>query len=194
MTDSPVAEIEAAPGFKLALVQSVTVARLLLTPVIAWAIVTDRPLLAGWLCGAAGITDVLDGYLARTLRATSATGQYLDPIADKILLSGVYLALAWHGSVPWSLVALILGRDAALVAASAIAMRFTSYDNYRPTIFGKISTFFQIITAVVILASNAFPNAGIVTLSRVSIWLTALATVGSAAHYAWRGIAFFRRR
>ena len=194
MIGSPATEIEAAPRRRLALVQSVTLARLLMTPVIAWAIVTDRALLAGWLCGAAGITDVLDGYLARTLRATSSTGQYFDPVADKVLLSGVYLALAWHGSVPWALVALILGRDLALVVASAIAMRLTAYDNYRPTIPGKISTFFQIITAVVILASNAFSSAGLLPLSRVLIWSTALATVGSAVHYAWRGIAFFRHR
>ncbi len=194
MIGPPAARVEAAPGFKLALVQSVTLARLVLTPVIGWAVVNDRALLAGWLCGAAGLTDVLDGYLARSLRATSSTGQYLDPLADKILLTGVYLALAWHGSVPWALVALILGRDLALVLASAIAMKFTSYNNYRPAIPGKICTFSQIITAVVILASNAFASAGLVTLSRVLIWWTALATVTSAVHYSWRGIAFFRTR
>ena len=194
MIESRAAEIEAAPRWKMALVQCVTLARLLLTPVIAWAIVTERALLAGWLCGAAGITDVLDGYLARKIRATSSTGQYLDPVADKVLLSGVYLALAWHGSVPWALVALIFGRDLALLVASAIAMRVTSYDNYRPTLLGKISTFFQIVTAVVILASNAFSSADLFVLARLLVWLTALATVSSAVHYAWRGIAFFRHR
>ena len=194
MIDSAAEESEAARRWKLALVQSVTLARLLLTPVIAWAIVTDRALLAGWLCGTAGITDALDGYLARTLRATSFTGQYLDPVADKVLLGGVYLALAWHGSAPWALVALIFGRDLALVVASAIAMRLTSYDNYRPTILGKITTFFQIITAVVILTSNAFPSGRLLSFARILVWLTALATVSSAVHYAWRGIAFFRRR
>ncbi len=194
MIGSATAEIEAAPRWKLALVQSVTLARLLLTPVIAWAIVTNRALLAGWLCGAAGLTDVLDGLLARTLRATSATGQYLDPVADKILLGGIYLALAWHGSAPWALVALIFGRDLAILVASAIAMRYTGYNNYRPTIPGKITTFLQIVTAVAILASNAFSQAALFVLARVLIRLTAAATVGSAVHYAWRGIAFFRRR
>ncbi len=184
--------------WKLYVVHAFTLSRLLLTPFVVWAIVRDRPWLAGWLCGIAGATDAFDGGLARRFQATTRAGQYLDPISDKILLSAVYLALAWIGSVPWAVVILIFSRDLALLVASAIAMRFTAYDNYRPTIWGKISTFVQIVAAIAVLAANALGPVGRHDLwhglARVLIAGAAIATAWSAVHYAWRGVAYFRRR
>ena len=142
-------------------------------------------MLAAALFAAAALTDFLDGYLARASQATTRLGQYLDPIADKVLLSAVFIALAVVGAVPVWYVVLVFGRDFAILAASAVAMRFTSYDNYRPTIWGKISTFWQIAAAVVAL----FPAAH--TPAAVVIGISAVATAWSGAHYAWRGIAHF---
>ncbi|MDQ6662896.1 MAG: CDP-alcohol phosphatidyltransferase family protein [Acidobacteriota bacterium] len=191
--------MERSPArWQLYLVHAFTLSRLLFSPFVAWAIVRGHPLLAGWLCGIAGATDALDGGLARKFHATSRAGQYLDPISDKVLLSAVYVALAWIQSIPWALVILIFSRDLALLLASAIAMRFTTYNNYRPTIWGKISTFVQIVTAVALLASNAsgFGRTHNVlhAAARFLIVTTAAATVWSAVHYTWRGIAYFRRR
>lgn len=197
MTESPTTAFR-APRWKRYLVHGFTVSRLLFTPFVVWAIVRSRPLLAGWLFGIAGATDVFDGGLARKFHATTRAGQYLDPISDKVLLSAVYLALAWIGSVPWALVILIFCRDLALLIASAIAMRFTTYSDYTPTVWGKISTFVQILTAVVVLASNAFgsvPQHDILRrLARVLIATAAAATVWSAVHYTWRGVSYFRHR
>ncbi len=191
--------MDRAPArWKLYLVHAFTLSRLILTPFAAWAIMARRPLLAGWLCGIAGATDAFDGGLARRFHATTRAGQYLDPISDKVLLSAVYVALAWIGSVPWALVILIFSRDLALLIASAIAMRFTSYNNYHPTTWGKVSTFVQIVTAVIVLASNAFGSGQLHNilhaLARLLIVTAAAATVWSAVHYTWRGIAFFRHR
>lgn len=192
----------ATERWKLYIVHAFTLSRLLLTPFVVWAIARDRPLMAGWLCGIAGATDAFDGGLARRFHATTRAGQYLDPISDKILLSAVYLALAWTQSVPWALVILIFSRDLALLVASAIAMRFSTYSNYTPTIWGKISTFVQIVTAVVVLAANAFGSIGLHVglhdplrdLARIMIVTTGITTVWSAVNYTWRGIAYFRRR
>src|SRR5712664_1604183 len=86
-----------------------TIARLLLAPFIFAAIVNGRHALALFAC--ASLTDGLDGLLARRFGQITPVGAYLDPIADKVLLSGVYLSLALAGSVPWWLVMVIFGRD-----------------------------------------------------------------------------------
>jgi hypothetical protein len=86
-----------------------TLLRLLLVPVVVFYIRDGRYWLAGWLFGAAAFTDILDGAAARWTGANTQVGAYLDPIADKCLLSGVYLALAWAHIVPWWLVALFSG-------------------------------------------------------------------------------------
>jgi cardiolipin synthase len=164
---------------------AVSLTRIFLAPVIAWAIWADRSTLALGFFALAAATDFLDGFLARAAHATTRLGVYLDPIADKILLSVVYIALGFTGRVPLWFVAIVFGRDLALIVASAIAMKVSSYNNYKPTIWGKISTFWQIVAAVAAIASAS----SIVT--RDIIYLSAVATVWSAVHYTYRGIAFF---
>src|SRR5689334_2751866 len=94
-----------------------TFLRLLLVPFVIRAILTGHPTLALSLFALAAVTDVIDGALARHFDLISQAGAYLDPIADKMLLSGVYLALAAAGSVPWWLVGVIFGRDLYLLLA-----------------------------------------------------------------------------
>jgi cardiolipin synthase (CMP-forming) len=164
---------------------AVSLIRIFLAPIVAWAICANYPKLALAFFALAAATDFLDGFLARTAQATTRLGVYLDPIADKILLSVVYVALGLTARVPLWFVAIVFGRDLALIVASAIAMKCSSYNNYRPTIWGKISTFWQIVAAV-----SAIANAGSV-LTRDIVFLSAAATVWSALHYTYRGIAFF---
>jgi cardiolipin synthase (CMP-forming) len=164
---------------------AVSLTRIFLAPVIAWAIWADRSTLALACFALAAATDFLDGFLARTAQATTRLGVYLDPIADKILLSVVYIALGVTGRVPLWFVAIVFGRDLALIVASAIAMKVSSYNNYKPTIWGKISTFWQIVAAVAAIASATS------VVTRDIIYFSALATLWSAVHYTYRGIAFF---
>jgi cardiolipin synthase (CMP-forming) len=164
---------------------AVSLTRIFLAPVIAWAIWADRSTLALACFALAAATDFLDGFLARTAQATTHLGVYLDPIADKILLSVVYIALGFTGRVPLWFVAIVFGRDLALIIASAIAMKVSSYNNYKPTIWGKISTFWQIVAAVAAIASATS------VVTRDIVYLSAVATLWSAVHYTYRGIAFF---
>jgi cardiolipin synthase len=164
---------------------AVSLTRIFLAPVIAWAIWADRSTLALACFALAAATDFLDGFLARTAQATTRLGVYLDPIADKILLSVVYIALGFTGRVPLWFVAIVFGRDLALIVASAIAMKVSSYNNYKPTIWGKISTFWQIVAAVAAIASATS------VVTRDIIYCSAVATLWSAVHYTYRGIAFF---
>ena len=169
-----------------------TFTRLLLAPFVFTAIVSGHgePALALFACAA--LTDGLDGLLARRFRQITPLGAYLDPIADKFLLSGVYFFLAVIGSVPWWLVAVIFGRDIFLLLSSGIALMFTSFRQFRPSVWGKASTFVQIACALAWLAQNAVPSLALHALAEAFIWPTAAATIWSGLHYAWRGLRFAR--
>src|SRR5579859_5693674 len=94
-----------------------TTLRLVLVPAVIRAILLGQHTLALVLFACAAVTDVLDGAIARKFNLTSQFGAYLDPIADKALLSGVFLALALSGNIPWWLVLTIFGRDLYLLLA-----------------------------------------------------------------------------
>jgi cardiolipin synthase (CMP-forming) len=169
-----------------------TFSRLLIAPFVFTAIVSGHSERALALFACAALTDGLDGLLARRFRQITPLGAYLDPIADKFLLSGVYFFLAVIGSVPWWLVALIFGRDIFLLLSSGIALMFTAFRQFRPSVWGKASTFVQIACALAWLAQNAVQSVALHGLAEAFIWPTAAATVWSGLHYAWRGLRFVR--
>ena len=169
-----------------------TLARLLLVPAIVWEIWHRHAFAALALFAAAATTDIIDGYLARHFRMATPGGAFLDPIADKALLSGVFLALALAGDVPWWLVAVIFGRDILILLASAIALKFTKLRAFPPSLWGKASTFFQILTAVGFLGRNTFGWPILIAFSSVIIWPTLALTVWSAVDYGWQGIRRLR--
>ena len=106
-------------------------------------------MIAGWTFGAAAFTDTLDGYIARRFDAESRVGLYLDPIADKLLLSSIYIGLMLGHAIPVWVVALVFGRDLWILLLSGMALRFTQISaNLQPSVWGKASTFAQIMTAV----------------------------------------------
>ena len=169
-----------------------TVIRLLLAPFVFAAIVSGRDESALALFAGAALTDGLDGLLARRFRQITPLGAYLDPLADKVLLSGVYVSLAARGSVPWWLVAVIFGRDIFLLLSSGIALMFTAFRQFRPSVWGKASTFVQIACALAWMAQNAVPSSALHALAVILIWPTAAATIWSGLHYSWRGFRFVR--
>ncbi len=99
----------------------------------------------------AGVTDGLDGYAARKLGGMSRLGAYLDPIADKVLLSGAFLTLAIDGAIETWLAILVLGRDVLILLVAAGMYLFTSIRSFPPSFPGKASTTAQIIFIVVLL-------------------------------------------
>jgi cardiolipin synthase len=165
----------------------ITALRLLLVPFILVAIVHGDHVRALILFACAALTDALDGLAARGLRSTTQLGAYFDPIADKCLLSGVFLALAISGLAPRWLVVVIFGRDLYLLCATAFLMWVTPLRKFSPTVWGKISTLLQIVTATLWMARDAAPLPLLNTLSAAMVWPCAGFTIWSGIHYTWRG-------
>ncbi len=169
-----------------------TIVRVVLAPIIISEIVHRRAFSALSLFAVAAATDAIDGYLARHFGAATPGGAFLDPIADKLLLTGVYLALALAGSVPWWLVAVIFGRDVLILVAAGLALATTRLRAFPPSVWGKASTFFQILTAVCALGRDAFGSPLLVALAAGVVWPTLALTIWSGVHYGLRGIQLLR--
>jgi cardiolipin synthase len=143
-----------------------------------------------WIFAAAAVTDALDGPLARHLHCATRLGTYLDPIADKALLSSTYLALGAAGLAPWWMVGLIFGRDLLIVALVGAGLLFTAYRDFPPNIWGKLSTTVQAVAAVWVIASKAFPD--LAPSSAPMLWAAVAATVWSGLTYIWRAAGMAR--
>jgi cardiolipin synthase len=162
----------------------------MLAPLVAADILEGYYRRAIALCFFAGLTDVIDGLLARKMGESTRTGAYLDPIADKVLLSAIYVALGIAQAIPWWMVGVVFGRDVLILAMAAYGILFTSIRKFPPSAWGKLSTFFQISAALMVMCSRA----GFAAPVTLSIWLMLAATLGSGVHYAWRGITLLRSK
>lgn len=169
-----------------------TLARFALTPAIALAMAHDRSLQALMLFLIAGLTDVIDGGLARRFGWSTPAGAYLDPIADKVLLSTVFICLALWNALPWWYVAVVFGRDILILGFAAAALAFTTLRKFPPSVWGKLSTFLQILTAIVWMTLAALPSFTLDSAARLLTWISTGATVWSGLHYGWRGIHLLR--
>lgn len=132
----------------------------------------------------AGVTDVIDGLVARRLGESTRFGAYLDPIADKILLSAIYISLGVAHAIPWWIVAIVFGRDLLILGMAAYGLLFTSIRKFPPSVWGKISTFLQIAAALAVMAARD----GIPAPADLALWLMVAGTIWSGFHYAWRGL------
>ena len=169
-----------------------TFVRLVLVPFVIRAILEGRHGLALALFISAAVTDVLDGAAARHLGIQTQAGSYLDPIADKCLLSGVFLALAVSRLAPWWLVGIIFGRDIYILGAVGAALWLTRLRSFPPSVWGKVSTFVQIATAVGYLVRNVVELRLVDTFSDAMLWPCTAFTVWSGIHYTRRGIQLVR--
>jgi cardiolipin synthase (CMP-forming) len=166
-------------------------ARFLIAPWLFYALWQHEYGLSLALSIVAGITDGLDGLAARRFGASSRIGAYLDPLADKVLLSGAYLTLALSGAIdPW-LAILVLGRDVLILVFVGIVYLATKLRTFPPSFWGKASTCAQIAYILAFLARSEglFP-AFLVTLGK---WIAVGLTSWSAIHYAWIGTRMFGR-
>jgi cardiolipin synthase len=141
----------------------------------------------GWALGillAAAASDALDGLLARRLNQKTALGAYLDPIADKLLLSSSFLLLAFKGLMPWWLTILVLSRDVLILAVSAAVLIVAGYRRLPPTLYGKATTLSQIVLIVVALTLGVVEGDALALLRTIFIYLVAAFTVLSGLHYS----------
>jgi cardiolipin synthase len=165
-----------------------TLARLVLAPFVASDILHGRYGRAIILLFAAGFTDVIDGFLARRFEISTRVGAYFDPIADKILLSVVYVSLGLAGAMPWWMVAVVFGRDVLILAMAGYGLLFTSLRKFPPSVWGKISTLLQIAAALVVMGARA----GIPAPVTLAVSSMLVATVVSGLNYIWRGMGMLR--
>src|SRR5580693_5453281 len=121
-----------------------TLLRMVFVPFIVIELVEGRYFWALVLFVIAGFSDGLDGLLARKLHQQTLLGQYLDPIADKLLLSTMFLVLSILHKVPWKFTVLVFSRDVSILAASAVLFATAGLRDFRPSIFGKANTFAQV--------------------------------------------------
>jgi cardiolipin synthase len=172
---------------------SLTLLRLLLVPFIICAILAAQYRLALALFLLAAFSDIADGAAARRWGQATPAGAYLDPIADKCLMSGVYLALAAARLVPWWFVALVLGRDLYILIGASLVMRFTTVRAFPPSIWGKASTLVQVSTAVIWMTREAAPTPWLCSLASAMLWPTAAITLWSGLHYTWKALLTIRQ-
>jgi cardiolipin synthase len=131
----------------------ITLGRILLVPVVVWAIASGEMLIAFLLFLAAGISDAVDGYLAKRFGMSSELGAYLDPLADKVLIVSIYVALGVMGAIPGWLVILVVSRDLMIVGAVMLSWLVGSPVAMKPLTVSKLNTAAQILLAGLVLAS-----------------------------------------
>jgi cardiolipin synthase len=179
-------------GMWLTIPNLLTLARIIMTPFILIELSRGQYMIGGWTFGAAAFTDILDGLLARRFDSQSKIGQYLDPVADKILLTSIYIGLALGGAVPLWIVLLIIARDLWILLLSGVALRFTQFRNLQPSVWGKASTFFQIMAAVAVMAARAYGNEWFLKISTVLMTGVVVLAAISGFDYSLRAVAYFR--
>jgi cardiolipin synthase len=166
-----------------------TLSRILLVPVFLWMMLEQKPVEAFLIFLLAGLTDVLDGLAARLWHQKSRLGLWLDPAADKVLLTAAFVLLSLPGlskpnAIPLWVVIIVIGRDVLIAIAALLLMRLKGQKAFYPTLLGKVSTVCQVLTILVVLILN--------TLGRTSFilsWLydaTLAATILSGVQYAYK--------
>ena len=131
----------------------------------------------------AGLSDGLDGLLARKLHQQTLLGQYLDPIADKLLLTTMFLVLSIVHKIPWKFTVLVFSRDVSILGVGAVLYAIAGLRNFNPSIFGKANTFFQ-VAAVFFVLLYEIDHAQWIALTRKACLRAVLAfTIISGVHY-----------
>ena len=138
-----------------------------------------------WILVAAGLSDGFDGWLARRLNQRTTLGTFLDPIADKLLLSSSFIFLALKARIAWWLAILVLSRDALILIASAVILLVVGYQTFPPSIFGKANTLFQILYVFIVLLAQVWPSPWLQLTEGVFVYLVAVFVVVSGLHYSF---------
>jgi cardiolipin synthase (CMP-forming) len=160
-----------------------TLLRMIFVPFIVIHLVEGRYLWALVVFVVAGFSDGLDGLLARTLHQQTLLGQYLDPIADKLLLSSMFLVLSILRKIPWKYTVVVFSRDISILAASAVLFAIAGLRNFRPSIFGKANTFSQISAVFFALLLEIERKRWVWIARTVFLRATFIFTILSALHY-----------
>jgi cardiolipin synthase len=162
-----------------------TLLRMVFVPFVVINLVAGHYTWALTLFVLAGLSDGLDGLLARTLKQQTMLGQYLDPIADKFLLSTMFLVLSILHLIPWKFTVLVFSRDIGIVVASAILYAIAGLRDFRPSIFGKANTFSQVAAVFFVLLFQVEPLRWVAITRLTFLRATFAFTIVSGVHYVF---------
>lgn len=171
--------------FWLHIPNMITLGRILCVPVLVWMILSHNLYGAFWLFIIAGISDGLDGYLAKVLKARTKVGAFLDPIADKLLLVSAFVVLGVQELLPLWLVIMVVFRDLAIVVGAALIELLTHDLKMEPNFSSKINTVVQILLACSVLGVHGLELSGMEMIVEGLVYLTALTVVSSAIMYLY---------
>jgi len=134
----------------------ITLARILLVPVVVWAIAAGEMKIAFLVFLLAGLSDLIDGFLAKRFNMATELGAYLDPLADKAMIVSIYVTLGIAGAIPRWLVILVVSRDIMIVTAVMLSWLIGKPVALKPLAVSKLNTVAQILLALVVLSSLGF--------------------------------------
>lgn len=160
-----------------------TLLRMIFVPFIVIHLVDGHYLWALIVFVIAGFSDGLDGLLARRLHQQTLLGQYLDPIADKLLLSTVFLVLSILHKIPWKYTVVVFSRDISILAASVVLFTIAGLRDFRPSIFGKANTVSQVAAVFFVLLRQVQPQVWVWIAEKTFLRATFFFTIISALHY-----------
>ncbi len=169
---------------------TLTVLRIILVPIIIICLIQGQHLSALLLFIIAGITDGLDGFFARILKQKSVLGSYLDPLADKALISSSFIALAVMGGIPAWLTVIVISRDFIILLGISVLTLLSIPFEVRPTMVSKMTTAFQLLAIFLVLLLSTFHFQVDGKWITAVFWLTALLTIVSGMGYLIRGIRY----
>jgi len=143
-------------GERLSIPNLITLGRIISVPIVVWAITSGEMLAAFFLFLAAGISDAVDGFLAKRFHMASELGAYIDPLADKALIVSIYVALGISADLPISLVILVVSRDIMIISGFMLSWLVGKPMPVRPLPVSKVNTVAQILLAALVLAERGF--------------------------------------
>jgi cardiolipin synthase len=162
-----------------------TLLRLFTLPFLVITILDGSWKLAFALLWVAGVSDGLDGLLARMLQQKTTLGLYLDPIADKLLMSTLFVVLAHVGAIPRYVTVLVLSRDIGILLIATLLFATNTLRKFPPSKLGKLNTVVQILGVLTVMTCEVMPRSGLEELRSVLLWGIAVLAPVSAAEYAW---------
>src|SRR5262249_42455523 len=178
------AGVRARAGIALSIPNLITLGRILLVPIVVWAIASGEEYI--WIAFVlflpAGVTMASDGYLANRFQLRPGLGAYLDPLADKTLIVSIYLTLGIKGLIPGWLVILVVSRDIMIVGAVMLSWLVGIPIKVKPLLISKLNTVAQIVFACVVLGTVGF-GYSLPTLTTVIMAIVAALTLLSVAAY-----------
>lgn len=166
----------------------ITVTRFFLVPVVVWLIITNQIALAFWLFLLAGVSDGVDGFIAKRFSQQTLLGAYLDPLADKALLVSIYVTLGLQELIPNWLVIMVVSRDILIIGAVILSWMLDRAVSMRPLLISKANTAGQILLATLVLVDIGY-GLDLSQTKAAGIFIVAALTVASAAAYlvSWLG-------